>query len=86
MKLRNSVRKQRGSMGVFYAVVCWGGNSKKRDAARLDRLVRRASSVVGTELDSLRTVAERRTLKKLLSILDNALHPLHGIFISQECV
>ena len=23
---------------LFYAVVCWGGNCKKRDAARLDRL------------------------------------------------
>lgn len=58
---------------LFYAVVCWGGSSKKRDAARLDRLVRRAGSVVGTELDSLVTVAERRTLDKLLSILDSLL-------------
>ena len=56
---------------LFYAVVCWGGSSKKR-AGGLDRVVRRAGLVVGTELDSLVTVAERRTLDKLLSILDNA--------------
>src|SRR4029434_2142808 len=60
---------------LFYAVVCWGGSIKKRDAGRLDRLVRRA--VVGTELDCLTTVAERRTLSRLLTILDNVHHPLH---------
>lgn len=71
---------------LFYAVVCWGGSSKRRDAGRLDRLVRRAGSVVGSELDSLVTVAERWTLDKLLSILDNAHHPLHNTFIGQRSV
>ncbi|CAB1457167.1 unnamed protein product [Pleuronectes platessa] len=33
---------------------------KKRDAARLDSLVRRAGSVVGTELESLISVAEKK--------------------------
>ena len=41
---------------LFYAVVCWGGSIKKRDAGRLDRLVRKAGAVVGTELDCLTTV------------------------------
>jgi len=67
---------------LFYAVVCWGGNSKKRDASRLDRLVRRA----GSELDSLAIVAEKRTLDKLLSILDNANHPMYNTFIGQRSV
>ncbi|KAI3352210.1 hypothetical protein L3Q82_005565 [Scortum barcoo] len=40
------------------------GGLKKKDAARLDKLVRKAGSVVGTELDSLTSVAERRTLKQ----------------------
>jgi len=71
---------------LFYAVVCWGGNSKKRDASRLDRLVRRAGSVVGSELDSLAIVAEKRTLDKLLSILDNANHPMYNTFIGQRSV
>ena len=67
---------------LFYAVVCWGGSSKKRDTSRLHRLVTRAGSVVDRELDSLVTVAERRTLDKLLSILDSAQH-LHQ---AEECV
>ncbi|KAK0137273.1 RNA-directed DNA polymerase from mobile element jockey [Merluccius polli] len=71
---------------LFHAVVCWGGSSRWRDAGQLDRLERRAGSVVGTELDSLVTVAERRTLDKLRSILDNTHHPLHDTFTRQRSV
>src|SRR4029434_7869872 len=48
------------------------------DAGRLDRLVRRAGAVVGMELDCLTSVAEKRTLSRLLTILDNDHHPLHS--------
>ena len=71
---------------LFYAVVCWGGSIKKRDAGRLDRLVRKAGAVAGTELDSLITVAERRTLSRLLTILDNVHHPLHRTLDSQRSI
>ncbi|KAI4885165.1 hypothetical protein NFI96_024172 [Prochilodus magdalenae] len=69
---------------VFYAVVCWGGSIKKRDKMRLDKLVRRAGSVVGVELDSVVKVAERRTLHKLLSIMDDDGHPLHTIIMDRR--
>ena len=62
----------------FHAVVCWGGSIKKRDQVKLDRLVRKVEAVVGTELDCLTTVAEGRTLSRLLTILDNVHHPLHS--------
>jgi len=65
----------------YYAVVCWGGSIKKTDIGQLDRL--RAGSVVGSELDSLITVA---TLDKLLPILNNTNHPLHNTFIGQRIV
>ena len=67
-------------------MVCWGGSIKKRDAGRLDRLVRRAGAVVGTELDCLTTVAERRTLSRLLTILDNVHHPLHSTVNRQKSI
>src|SRR4029434_1391687 len=52
----------------FYAVVCWGGSIKKRDAGRLDRLVRKAGAAGGPALDCLTTtVVERRTLSRLLT-------------------
>lgn len=47
------------------------------------RLVRRAGTVVGTELE-LVTVTKRRTLEKLLFILYNAHHPLHCMFTRQR--
>ena len=71
---------------LFYAVVCWGGSIKKRDAGRLDMLVRRAGAVVGTELDCLTTVAERKTLSRLLTILDNVHHPLHSTVNRQKSI
>ena len=69
---------------LFYAAVCWGGNMSKRDTGRLDRLVRKAGSVVGQNLDSLGTVVERRMRSKLLAIMGNVNHPLHHILAGQS--
>ena len=71
---------------LFYAVVCWGGSTKKRDAGRLDRLVRKAGSVVGAELESITSVAEKIILSKLLTIMDNETHPLYNTIIQQKSV
>ncbi|KAI3363548.1 hypothetical protein L3Q82_012140 [Scortum barcoo] len=38
---------------VSYAVVCWGGGCSERDKKRLNRLIKRASSVCGCPLDSI---------------------------------
>lgn len=40
--------------------------------------------MVGTNLDSITSVAERRTLNKLLTIIDNNSHPLHSIVSRQK--
>ena len=63
---------------IFYAVVCWGCGSTERDRKRLNKLVRRASSVLDCPLDSIEEVGERRMLAKLTSIMDNTSHPLHA--------
>ncbi|KAL2091174.1 hypothetical protein ACEWY4_013437 [Coilia grayii] len=42
---------------LFCAVDCCGGSTRKRDIGRLDRLMRKAGSVVDMELESLTTVA-----------------------------
>lgn len=69
---------------LFYAVACWGGSTKKRDAGRLDRLVRKAGSVVGAELECITSVSDKRTMNKILNILDNDCHPLHTTIIQQK--
>ncbi|KAI3351284.1 hypothetical protein L3Q82_005617 [Scortum barcoo] len=42
----------------------------------MDRLVRRASSVLGCPLDSVEVVGNRRMMAKLSSLLNNTSHPL----------
>ncbi|KAK3557940.1 hypothetical protein QTP86_003864 [Hemibagrus guttatus] len=41
---------------LFYAAVFWGGSIEKKDASGLDNLVRKAGSIVGSELDSLYSI------------------------------
>ena len=62
----------------------WGGSLSKADLSRLEKLIRRAGSVVGMELESLAAVAKRRTQTTLLAILDNASHPLHTFINNQR--
>ncbi|KAK3557719.1 hypothetical protein QTP86_000324 [Hemibagrus guttatus] len=63
---------------IFYIVVCRGSRVKTDDDNRLNKLVRKAGSVKGVELESLAEVSERRMLRNLLSILDNVSHPLQA--------
>ena len=69
---------------IFFAVTCWGSGMRIADTNRLERLIRRAGDVVGEELDTLTTVAERRMLSRLQSILDNVSHPLYDTLAQQR--
>ncbi|TWW81235.1 hypothetical protein D4764_01G0010500 [Takifugu flavidus] len=50
---------------IFYGIVCWSRSI--RDRKRMDRLVRRASSVLGCPLDSVEVVGNGRMMAKLSS-------------------
>ena len=67
---------------ILFAVT-WGSGLKVADNNRLSKLIRRAGDVVGEELDTLTTVAERRMLSRLQSILDNVSHPLYDTLPSR---
>ncbi|TWW76503.1 hypothetical protein D4764_13G0011650 [Takifugu flavidus] len=54
---------------IFYGIVCW--SSSIRDRRRMDRLVRRTSSVLGCSLDSVEVVVNGRMMAKLSSMLNN---------------
>ncbi|XP_059801863.1 uncharacterized protein LOC132378747 [Hypanus sabinus] len=69
---------------LFFVVACSGGSIKKRDASRLNKLVRKAGSVAGTELESMTSVAERRALSRLQSIMENPEYPLHSTIQRQR--
>lgn len=85
-KLLHFFYQSMGASVLFYAMLRWGGSILRSDAMQLDKLVGRAASVVDMELDSLVTVAERRTMRKLPSIMDNESHPLRTTMMRQEYV
>lgn len=68
----------------FYAAVCLGGSMTDRNSRRLDKLVKKASSVISRRLDRLTTVLEQLTLLKLQAIMGSKNHPLHNILTGQR--
>ena len=56
---------------LFFAVVCWGSSTSKKDISRINTLIQKAGHVIGSELETFVSVRDRRTLDKLLSIMDN---------------
>ena len=69
---------------LFYSVVCWGSCTTDKNCRRLDKLVKKASSVVGRRLDPLSAVVEQQMRRKLYSVLENNKHPLHSILAGQR--
>ncbi|KAI4900366.1 hypothetical protein NFI96_031824 [Prochilodus magdalenae] len=62
---------------IFYGVVCWGSSISTADRKRLDQLLKRAGSVLGSPLDPVQVVGDRRMFSKLASMLENDSHPMH---------
>ena len=62
----------------------WCAGEAMPGRGKLDRLISRAGKVTGAELNSVVAMAERRTLAKTLSILDDASHPLHTALYSRR--
>ena len=69
---------------ILFAVVCCGKRLRVADANRLNKLIRKASDVVGVELDTLTAVPERRMLSKVRAILQHGSHPLHNALDKQR--
>ena len=54
---------------IFYRVVCWSSSISAADRRRLDKLIKKASSIQGCPLDSVQVVEESRMMDKLSSLL-----------------
>lgn len=61
-----------------------GGNVNKRDASKIDKLIKKAGSVIGLALDPLDIIVERRIRSRTSSIMGNTSHPLHGVLAQQQ--
>ena len=62
---------------LFYTAVCWESSTGAGNTNKLNKLIRKAGSVIGCKMDTVGAVVERGMLNKLLSILDNPDHTLH---------
>jgi hypothetical protein len=62
---------------ILYAVACWSSSITERDIKKLDKVIKKSSSVLGCPLDSVREVGDRRVLAKLTAMLTHESHPLH---------
>ncbi|KAK0147064.1 RNA-directed DNA polymerase from mobile element jockey [Merluccius polli] len=71
---------------IFFAVVCWGSSIRASDSNRLNKIIRKAGSVLGFKRVSLESVMERRMLNKLLTIMDNDQHPLYQTVDRQRSI
>ena len=60
---------------LFFAVVCWRSSTGADDTNRLNKVIKKASSIISCKPDTFEVAAERRTPNKLLSIMDNPDHP-----------
>lgn len=70
-----------------YPFVLWCAGAarlKVADTNRLQKLIQKASDVVGVEPDKLAVVPDRRTLSKMPAILDGVSHPLHDTRLNSE--
>lgn len=56
---------------VYLAVVCWGSTINAGDTNRLNKVFLKTVSVISCKLDTSDTVVERKSLNKLLSMMDN---------------
>lgn len=65
---------------LFYAVLCWGGSISTDDKNRINKIIKRAGSVIGLNPDKLEVIVEKRTRTKLKTVLLYDNHPLHNIF------
>ena len=68
---------------LTFGLSSWGGNISKHDKGALDKIIRKASSVVGKTQDSLDTLYDRRVTKNLQDIMDDPTHPLRQEFDGQ---
>ena len=63
-------------MTYDYGVVCWCSSISAADRRRLDKLIKKASCILGCPLDSVQVVGESRMMDKLSSLLVQESRPL----------
>ena len=71
---RNSITKS----VISFSIICWDGNLCIKDKNSLGKIIKVASKVIGTNMNSLGLLFSRHVLNKALSIHSDAAHPLNA--------
>jgi len=66
---------------VCFAAICWSSSIRDRDSRKLNKLIKKAGSVLRTALEPLELMSKRRMFQNQFSILENTAHPQHKIVI-----
>ena len=69
---------------LTFAIVCWGRSVGVSDRGKLNKLIKKAGSVVGQKLENIELTFEKRLLKKVLKIQGDELHPMYCILLERR--
>ena len=65
---------------LTFSMLVWFGHTTAQDKARLERVVRRASKIIGCSLPSLSSIFSTRIIRKAKKIIADHSHPAHHLF------
>ena len=65
---------------LTFSICVWFGGISQRQRGRLDRVVKTASKIVGSELTSLTAIYKDRSKKRACNIFSDQTHPAHYLF------
>ena len=69
------------SSTISFGAACWGGNVSQHDQGRVDKIIHRASRIVGRHLDNFQSLYQGKVLHKASQILHDSSHPSMSNFI-----
>ena len=65
---------------LTFSMLVWFGHTTAQDITRMERVVRRASKIIGCSLPSLSSLFSTRIIRKAKNIIADHSHPAHYLF------
>ena len=65
---------------INFGIICYGSNLGKQHITRINKLIRKASKTIGTQLPTFESLYETNVLKKAEVIVNDITHPLRPEF------
>ena len=69
---------------MLFNQLCYYNDADAKDVGPLEALSRRASKIIGRDIQSPREIYNKAALKKMYRILKDDQHPLYGVLKDQE--